>query len=405
MANYTAFNAEHAVDYIEKLTKTELSARFPADAQLRAYEFGDGNLNLVFRIADQHNNSVILKQALPYARCVGESWPLSLDRARIEADVLLNHGKLCPQHTVAILHHNAELALTVLEDLGALQILRGAQIKAEQFPLLASHVALYLSRTGFYNSDFYLSAEDKKAKVSQFINPDLCKITEDLFFTDPYIEHERNNFPVELNEQVNSLRNNHALKLAVAKLKAKFLSCPQTLLHGDMHSGSIFVDSNSTKMIDPEFGFFGPVGFDIGSFMGNLLLNYCAQNGRIAEQAKRRQYQTHLLTCLQDCYSQFEQHWLHLASCHTTDISFASRAFAEAYLQEVLRDAIGYCGAELIRRTIGLAHVADIDGIEDQQTRLTVQQQTLILGEQLILNGASCNNKDEFFSLLISLLN
>ncbi|KPW01065.1 S-methyl-5-thioribose kinase [Pseudoalteromonas sp. P1-8] len=405
MAKYTAFNAEHAVDYIKELVKNELISVFPADAALTAYEFGDGNLNLVFRVADQHNNSVILKQALPYARCVGESWPLSLDRARIEAEVLINHGKLCPEHTVAILHHNVELALTVLEDLGELQILRGAQINAEQFPLLASHVALYLSRTGFYNSDFYLSAEDKKAKVSQFINPELCKITEDLFFTDPYIEHERNNFPTELNEHVESIRNNDGLKLAAAKLKAKFLSCPQTLLHGDMHSGSIFVDSKTTKMIDPEFGFFGPVGFDIGSFMGNLLLNYCAQNARITEQAKRRQYQTHLLTCLQDCYSQFEQHWLNLASSEATDISFANRAFTEDYLQHVLRDAIGYCGAELIRRTIGLAHVADIDGIEDAQARLAVQQQTLILGEQLMLNATSCNNKDEFFSLLISLLN
>ncbi len=175
MANYTAFTAEHAVDYIKKLTESELSSVFTPNAELSAYEFGDGNLNLVFRVTDQHNNSVILKQALPYARCVGESWPLSLDRARIEADVLINHGSLCPEHTVAILHHNAELALTVLEDLGHLQILRGAQINAEQFPKLASHVAQYLSRTGFYNSDFYLSADDKKAKVSQFINPDLCK--------------------------------------------------------------------------------------------------------------------------------------------------------------------------------------------------------------------------------------
>ncbi|QMW14426.1 MULTISPECIES: S-methyl-5-thioribose kinase [Pseudoalteromonas] len=405
MANYTAFTAEHAVDYIKKLTESELSSVFTPNAELSAYEFGDGNLNLVFRVTDQHNNSVILKQALPYARCVGESWPLSLDRARIEADVLINHGSLCPEHTVAILHHNAELALTVLEDLGHLQILRGAQINAEQFPKLASHVAQYLSRTGFYNSDFYLSADDKKAKVSQFINPDLCKITEDLFFTDPYIEHERNHFPAELNSSVQHIRNNNALKLAAAKLKARFLSCPQTLLHGDMHSGSIFVDNNTTKMIDPEFGFFGPVGFDIGSFMGNLLLNYCAQNGRITELAKRRQYQTHLLTCLQDCYSQFEEQWLNLASNETTDVSFANRAFTEDYLKSVLHDAIGYCGAELIRRTIGLAHVADIDGIENEQARLAVQQQTLVLGEQLMLNATSCDNKDEFFTLLISLLN
>jgi len=71
----------------------------------------------------------------------------------------------------------------------------------------------------------------------------------------------------------------------------------------------------------------------------------------------------------------------------------------------VLQDAIGYCGAELIRRTIGLAHVTDIDSIDDEKARLIVQKQTLALGEQLILNAQTCDNKDAFFSLLISQLN
>ncbi len=405
MTEYFAFNAQHAIDYIKQLIKKSEFETFQQDAELTAYEFGDGNLNLVFRISDEKNNSVILKQALPYARCVGESWPLTLDRARIEAEVLVNHGAICSKHTAAVLHYNPELALTVLEDLGHLQILRSAQIKAEQFPLLAEHVAHYLSSTGFYNSDFYLAAQDKKAKVCQFTNPELCQITEDLFFSDPYVIHERNSFPAALADNVNHIRNNIALKLAAAKLKAKFLACPQTLLHGDMHSGSIFVDQQTTKMIDPEFGFFGPIGFDIGSFMGNLLLNYCAQNARIAELAKRRQYQTHLLTCLQDCYSLFEQKWLNLITQHSNDASLANPEFANYYLQQVLQDAIGYCGAELIRRTIGLAHVADIDTIEDEQARLAVQQQTLVVGEQLIVNAPSCAHKDDFFALLISLLN
>jgi len=405
MAEYFAFNAQHAIDYIKHLIKNNGLRCFQKEAELTAYEFGDGNLNLVFRISDQHNNSVILKQALPYARCVGESWPLTLDRARIEAEVLLNHGAICPENTVKVLHYNPALALTVLEDLGHLHILRHAQINAEQFPLLAKHVATYLSHTGFYNSDFYLSAQDKKAKVSQFTNPELCQITEDLFFSDPYVVHERNNFPEALNDIVISIRNNSALTFAAAKLKAKFLSCPQTLLHGDMHSGSIFVDQHITKMIDPEFGFFGPAGFDIGSFMGNLLLNYCAQNARITELAKRRQYQTHLLTCLQECYTLYEENWLQLINHNCQDLSLSTPDYAHYYMQQLLQDAIGYCGSELIRRTIGLAHVADIDEIEDPQARLAVQQQTLFLGEQLMVNAPSCHNKEEYFSLLISLLN
>ncbi|MBD0412344.1 S-methyl-5-thioribose kinase [Pseudoalteromonas distincta] len=405
MTKYVAFNAQRAIDYVSTLIESKQCNFFDSGQTLSSYEFGDGNLNLVFRITDEQNNSVILKQALPYARCVGESWPLTLDRARIEAQVLLNHGAICPTYTANVLHYSEIQALTILEDLGNLQILRTAQNNAEQFPKLAQHVATYLSHTGFYNSDFYLTAQTKKALVSQFTNPELCQITEDLFFSDPYIEHERNNYPKQLQNEVDAIQKNNALKLEIAKLKANFLSKPQTLLHGDMHSGSIFVDCNNTKMIDPEFGFFGPIGFDIGSFIGNLLLNYCAQAGHIDDFVARRNYQTHLLSCIVDTYSLFEQQWLELIRTKTTDESLAPVGYAQYFMKNVLQDAVGYCGAELIRRTIGLAHVSDIDSINDDNARLTVQKQTLALGEQLILNAQTCNNKEAFFSLLISQLN
>ncbi|MEM7148304.1 MAG: S-methyl-5-thioribose kinase [Pseudomonadota bacterium] len=405
MTNYVAFNAQHAINYINSLIESNQYDFFKPGQALAAYEFGDGNLNLVFRITDEQNNSIILKQALPYARCVGESWPLTLDRARIEAEVLLNHGTICPAHTVTVLHYNKDLALTILEDLGDMQILRTAQNNAEQFPNLAHHVAVYLSQTGFYNSDFYLLAQDKKARISQFTNPELCQITEDLFFSDPYTEHERNNYPAQLQTEVEAIRKNGALKLEVAKLKANFLSNPQTLLHGDMHSGSIFVNQTTTKMIDPEFGFFGPIGFDIGSFIGNLLLNYCAQHGRIDDFVARRNYQTHLLSTLVECYATFEQQWFELINKQTTDETLKASGYAEYFMKHVLQDAIGYCGIELIRRTIGLANVIDIEGITDEAARLNVQKQTLALGEQLILNAHTCDTKDAFFSLLISHLN
>lgn len=40
-----------------------------------------------------------LKQSLPFVRCVGEGWPLSQDRCRIEAEALMLEYKLCPEHT------------------------------------------------------------------------------------------------------------------------------------------------------------------------------------------------------------------------------------------------------------------------------------------------------------------
>ena len=57
----------------------------------------------------------------------------------------------------------------------------------------------------------------------------------------------------------------------------------QSLLHGDLHTGSIMVSKNETKIIDPEFAFYGPMGFDIGALIANLLMNYFSQNGHEKE--------------------------------------------------------------------------------------------------------------------------
>jgi 5-methylthioribose kinase len=39
------------------------------------------------------------------------------------------------------------------------------------------------------------------------------------------------------------------------------------------------VTRESTQVIDPEFAFYGPMGFDIGAFLGNLILAFFSQDG------------------------------------------------------------------------------------------------------------------------------
>ncbi|STW90098.1 5-methylthioribose kinase [Klebsiella pneumoniae] len=135
----------------------------------------------------------IVKQALPYVRCVGESWPLTLDRARLEAQTLVAHYQHSPQHTVKIHHFDPELAVMVMEDLSDHRIWRGELIANVYYPQAARQLGDYLAQVLFHTSDFYLHPHEKKAQVAQFINPAMCEITEDLFFNDPYQIHERNN--------------------------------------------------------------------------------------------------------------------------------------------------------------------------------------------------------------------
>lgn len=52
------------------------------------------------------------------------------------------------------------------------------------------------------------------------------------------------------------------------------------------------VTQDSTKCIDPEFGFYGPMGFDVGAFLGNLILAYISQDGHATAQDDREVHTT-----------------------------------------------------------------------------------------------------------------
>jgi len=61
-----------------------------------ARETGDGNLNLIF-IVKGAAGGVVVKQALPYLRVVGEAWALPLKRAFFENEALAEQANLVPE--------------------------------------------------------------------------------------------------------------------------------------------------------------------------------------------------------------------------------------------------------------------------------------------------------------------
>jgi 5-methylthioribose kinase len=363
-------------------------------------EVGDGNLNLVF-VVQGARGGVVVKQALPYVRLVGESWPLSLSRSYFEQQALIAQTKVVPQHVPKLFHVDETLSLTVMAYLTPHIILRKGLIRGTVYPHLADHMATFLSRTLFSTSDLGQPAADKKKHMALFCgNTELCRITEDLVFTDPWRVAEANRWTSpQLDATAAAVRSDGPWKRAAQELKLKFLGEAQALIHGDLHSGSIMVTEQETYAIDPEFAFYGPMGFDVGALIGNLYLAYFAQAGHETASDQRDGYREWILSTIESIWTLFDQRFRALWRKAQAGDAFPSALFGDAqglaalaaaqvsYMRRLFVDSLGFAGCKMTRRILGLAHVEDLESIADPDLRATCEKRALRLARLLTIEA------------------
>ena len=77
--NYSALTLEELPKRLSQISAItdQIGTNF---SEWNVTEVGDGNLNLVFIVIGS-KGKIVIKQALPYVRVVGDSWPLTLERA------------------------------------------------------------------------------------------------------------------------------------------------------------------------------------------------------------------------------------------------------------------------------------------------------------------------------------
>lgn len=131
----------------------------------KAAEIGDGNLNLVF-ILKGDKGSLIIKQALPYVRLVGDSWPLPLTRAFFEYNSLVRQNSRAPNSVPKVFFFDKVQALIVMEFLHPHKILRGKLIAGEHVTGISEVLGLFCARTLFRGSDLSMDTSDKKNDVA-----------------------------------------------------------------------------------------------------------------------------------------------------------------------------------------------------------------------------------------------
>jgi 5-methylthioribose kinase len=179
------------------------------------------------------------------------------------------------------------------------------------------------------------------------------------------------------------------LKGAVQEMKWKFLNGAEAMVHGDLHTGSVMVTEDDTRAIDPEFAFYGPMGFDVGAIIANLLMAYCAQPGH----GNDKNYGAWILEQAEMLWETFEREFAALCAGRNEEnpggdvinprIGITEKMI-DNRLAAIWQDTLGFAGCKMIRRIFGLAHVEDFESITDQDVRAKCERKALEFARRLL---------------------
>ncbi len=402
MANFDKYFLMKPADVIV-YAKTKLDM-FDKNADLQCTEIGDGNINYIFKVSDpKSNKSVVIKQAGVTAR-ISEDFVLSTDRNRIESEILILEHKLAPGLVPLIYKYDEVMSCCAMEDLSDHVIMRTALLRGETFPLFADHISTFMVNTLLNTTDVVMEHKAKKDMVKKYINPELCEITEDLVYTEPFNDYKGRNdvTPANLEWVKQNVYGDAALRLEAAKLKFEFLTNAQALIHGDLHTGSIFIKQDSTKVIDPEFAFYGPIGYDTGNIVANLVFAWAHGDATIADPAEKARFCSWVEKTIVEVVDMFNTKFMKAWKENVTEISAKEPGFAEWYLDGIMRDTAAVAGLELSRRTLGLAHVKDITSISEEKPRLRAERICLTVAKSYIMDRTQFHTGADFLNALLA---
>ncbi|KAH9655853.1 S-methyl-5-thioribose kinase [Citrus sinensis] len=158
--------------------------------------------------------------------------------------------------------------------------------------------------------DYGSFAQDWRHVFTCLIRVGTGKLTEQVVFSDPYKVSKFNRWTSPyLDRDAEAAREDNTLKLEVAGLESMY-------------------NNISSSVIDPEFAFYRPMGFDIGAFVGNLILPFFAQDGHAHEGNDRKEYKEWIWRTIEETWTLFHKKFTALWHQHRD-------GSGEAYLPEI----------------------------------------------------------------------
>lgn len=232
----------------------------------RVEKAGEGNMNLVVRVRTARR-SAVLKQSRPwvekYPQVAAPAERVGFERAfyrRVEA--IPEVAERMPR----VLAYEPAARALCLSDLGEAAdfttVYEGGSLRDHEIDALAGWAAA-------------LHRATRSKPDPAFANRAMRELNHQHIFALPLTD----GLPVDLNalepglaKAAEALRNDRPFVRRASELGRLYLQDGPCLLHGDNYPGSWLRTEHGVRVIDPEFGFFGPPEFDAAVALAHVAL-------------------------------------------------------------------------------------------------------------------------------------
>ncbi|BBM18422.1 methylthioribose kinase [Enterococcus avium] len=371
-------------------------ALFETKDNLAVNEIGDGNINYVYQVTDRlSQKTVVVKQADKYLRSSGRL--LDLSRNRIEAEILEIQNELAPDYIPEVYDYDEIMAAVTMENISDFKNMRYELVDQKIFPNFSEEISDFLAKVLLPTTDLVLTSAVKKTRVKSFTNIDMCDISENLVLTEPYDNYKSQNVITPGNEAFveRSLYTDKELHTEIAWLRNNYMNNAQALIHGDLHTGSIFINQSGIKIIDPEFAYYGPMGYDIGNVLAHMYFPLVLD---LTRNDTNETFEKWLLVSIKDVFDMTREKLRAVYDEMVESKLYQNETFKNQYISEIMADSLGYAGTEIIRRVVGDSKVKELSLIS--KTKKVAAERLLInCGIQLIKKRASLSTGQDLVDL------
>jgi 5-methylthioribose kinase len=230
-------------------------------------------------------------------------------------------------------------------------------------------------------------------------NPHMHGLFDYFIFEETFFHKKAINPLVE--DEVAQLLADEALQREVLLLRNRYNTCPQTIIHNDFHTSNICVGETAVKIFDAESATFGPIGFDLGRLIGNLVLNYASWEGIDAiSAAEKDDFRDFILASITEIYQQFTQTFSTLWLAEARPEYRRVESFLDVYLCQVLQDLVGFAGCVCLARIYDDAECYEYQKFRTLEQKADAQRLAMHLTKALIMKRTKIETIHDLTALI-----